>query len=104
MEKADEVVWFGDAELRFLERAAARDQWGKDNGHAELGKNFVSEVSKMIETIAENVNQFQARDRDEQVAPLEKSEFVIVYKKEYFIDPDNRKRVRLVLLDVRKFY
>ncbi len=48
METADEVSWFGDSKIRFLERAASLDQWDKDNDKPEVGKNFIRKVIEAV--------------------------------------------------------
>ncbi len=103
MESTAEIEWNGDAEERFSEKAIARQEWGTDNGHSNLGRKLIQEVRDKINEISGNLNLYPVRSDDERVAPLS-SGYVLIYKKVYFKDAAGATQVKLLLIDVRKHY
>jgi hypothetical protein len=103
MESTTEIEWFGDAKERLIERAKAREDWGDYQGISNLGKRLIQEVTEKISEIFKNLNLYSERNDEERVAPLE-SGFVLIYKKIYYTDSLEIRKVKLVLLDVRKNY
>lgn len=103
MEKADDIVWQGDAEERFLERAAQLESWGNYQGKKDLGKRLIAEVRDKIKDIAANLNQYPVRDKNkgEHLVPLNGN--VLVYKKEPYTE-GGKLKMRLVLISVRPSY
>lgn len=82
MEKADITEWFGDSEERFVE-----------------------EVITKISEIQANLNQYAEREYSERVAPLHDSNYILVYKKEYYLDPKtSEQKSKLLIIDVRQSY
>lgn len=104
MDSAIDVLWNGDSEIRFLERALEREAWGNYNGNAKLGQRFIEEVQHKILEISKNLNQYQVRENDERVVPLEKSGYILIYRKEIFYSGNGVQQFRCLILDVRKSY
>ncbi len=103
MEIPDEIVWFGDSKIRFIERALEREAFGNYNGNLNLGKRLIQEVQDKIREISNNLNLYQQRNDEDRVAPLSASGFVLIYRKEYF-HTNERKKVRLVIIDIRESF
>ena len=103
MESTTEIEWLGDARERLIERAKAREIWGDYEGISNLGKRLLHEVTEKISEISQNLNMYAERNGEERVAPLE-SGFVLIYKKDYYVDNFNNKQIKLLLIDVRRNY
>jgi hypothetical protein len=99
MEKADEISWLGDAEERLIERAASLEAH-----KTGLGQRLLQEVSSKITDISQNLNVHQERAQGERVAVLEKSNFILVYKKVPFKDNKGNVKLCLVVTSVRRSY
>jgi len=70
MEIPDEIEWYGDSQVRFIEGALEREAWGNYNGSLNLGKRLIQEVQDKISEISKNLNLYQERKEKERVAPL----------------------------------
>ncbi len=104
MEIANSIVWFGNSRDRFLARAEERQAWGNYNGNKDLGRRLIQEVQDKIKEISSNLNLYAERDNNERVTPLSSSGYTLIYKKDYYINPDGTKQVRLLIIDIRKNY
>lgn len=103
MESTTEIEWLGDAKERLIERAKAREDWGDFQGISHLGRRLIQEVTEKISEISKNLNLYSERNDEERVAPID-SGFVLVYKKAYYTDSMEIKKIKLLLIDVRKSY
>ena len=104
MEAAHDIQWYSNSYVRLLERAAERQAYGNYHGHPNLGGRLLQEVQNKIKEISQNLNLYPKRDDDERVASLSSSNFVLIYKKEYFKNISETKQVRLLIIDIRKSY